>query len=340
MIEEKQPMTPPHGSQRLKVLVFLFAAVFIAFLYTFLHESGHALVGVLAGGTVDAFNVSFWNLDAHVAVSGSLTLAQTVANNLAGAALPLLVWLGFILLVPKRANFAIECMKVFGSVMFLSTLLAWVFLPIRFLAGPVPGDDVTNFLNNSGVYPLWVTFAALLLFIGGWLLFGTKIDGLRREIDLFRQVDGELITPQVRKTLFQMAGLLMVCMLAAFGINGFRLSAPRVDSNQPPSDYSLVAAVDLSEEAYDQSAVYTFTLDAPGAVGIYLLVEDIQSEYFEVKLSGPNAYERQIIHAEGYTAKKDTPHIETRLQPGQYACVLTSRQSKGVVSIYAKGTAK
>jgi hypothetical protein len=320
-----------------KVLVLMGVTLFVAFLYTFLHESGHALVGVLAGGSVSAFSINFFDLSAHVGLNGSLTPAQAIVNNLAGVGLPLLVWLVFIAMVPKRANFALECLKVAGSLVFLSTLLAWVGLPLLVWAGQAPSDDVVNFLNNSGVHPLVVTVAALGLWVGGWWVFGSRIDGLGHEVDLFRKVEGSGLTLQEGKTLLSIGGIGLMCGLVAFGANGFRLTVPTTDPFQPPQGYQLVGKVSLADGAHDRTDVYSFTLTTPTKVGIYLLVEDAKSDYLEVKLTGPAAYERLILHAEGYTARRDNPHIEEVLQPGRYTVILTNQPSSGTVSVFSTG---
>lgn len=327
----------PRQAQWAKTLVLVGVTLFVAFLYTFLHESGHALVGVLAGGNISAFSVNFLDLSAHVGLSGNLTPAQTIFNNLAGVSLPLLVWLTFMVMVPKRANFALECLKVAGSLVCLSTLLAWIGLPLLVWAGQAPSDDVVNFLNNSGVHPLVVTVAALVLFVGGWLVFGTRIDGLGREVDLFRNVENGGLSLQEGRTLLSLGGIGLACGLVAFGANGFRLTVPTADPFQPPQGYQLVGRVSLADAAHDRAAVYSFTLATPTKVGIYLLVEDVQSDYLEVKLTGPAAYERLILHAEGYTARRDSPHMEEVLQPGQYTCILTSKPSAGAFSVYSLG---
>jgi len=83
--------------------------------------------------------------------------------------------------------------------------------------------------------------------------------------------------------------------------------------------------------------VYTFTSSKLAEVGVYLLVENINSDYFEVKLTGPDQYDRLIIHVEGYTAHQDNPHLEENLLPGQYYFILTSQPSPGVLSIYTRG---
>jgi hypothetical protein len=321
------------------IVLLLLGTLFVVFMYTFLHEGGHALVGIASGSTITAFSVSFLDLSAHVAMTGDLTPAQTIATNLAGVSMPLLVWLVFMLAAPRRGNLAVEDVKVVGSLVVLSSLLAWTVLPLLFWSGRAPGsDDVINFLNNSAIHPLWVGTAALLVYLAGWRLFVARIDGLRREIDLFRQPGGDTTTPAVRKTVFGVAGVWALCGLVAFGANGYRFDAPRADPFLPPPGYTLAKTVDLSRGGYEQAAMLTFTLDKPAVVGIFLLVEDVDSDYLEVRLTGPARYDRLIVHAEGYTARRDSPRLEDSLQPGQYELILTSRPSPGRVSIYVKGT--
>ncbi len=335
-MDSNAPMPQRGLSPWSKPLLFSWVIVFVVFMYTFLHEGGHALVGVLSGAAITAFSLSVFDLGAHVAMTGNLTPAQTIANNLAGVSLPLLVWLGFMLAAPRRANLALESLKVAGTLVALNTLLAWAVLPLLVWAGQAPSDDAVNFLHNSGVPPLWVTGAALLAYLGGWLLFGTRIAGWRQELDLFRAGDRPVWTAGVRRTTLGLLGVLAVCGFVAFAANGFRLTAPRPDPFLPPPGYAQVATIDLSAAAHDRSVVHTFTIEQSTAVGVYLLVEEINSEYFDVVLTGPNRYERLIIRAEGYTARRDNPHIEETLAPGQYQVVLTSKLSPGVLSVFAR----
>ena len=328
-------MTQNHVSLQ-KTALLLFITLFIIFLYTFLHEAGHALVAILSGGRITNFSVNFWRLSAHVDVMGVLSPAQTIVNNLAGAALPLSVWLLFIVAVPKRANLALESIKVVGTLVFLSTLLAWIVLPLFFWAGQTPSDDIVNFLTNSDLHPLWVTIAALFAYVGGWFLFATKIDGVRREIDLFRKGDEPVMTLAVRNTALSVIGLFAILGFVAFSANGYRLTAPRSDPFLPPQGYRLAKTIDLSQGEYTQSLAHTFTIDTLTRAGVYLLVENINSDYFEVRLTGPGQYDHLIVHAEGYMAVRDNPHVEDNLQPGQYDCILTSKSSAGILSIYIR----
>ena len=68
-----KPSAPPLVMAALVLFVFLF----VFFLYTFLHEGGHALAGLFFGQSLTEFDVSFWDFSAHVGMAGGeLTQGQ------------------------------------------------------------------------------------------------------------------------------------------------------------------------------------------------------------------------------------------------------------------------
>jgi hypothetical protein len=70
----------------LPVILALFVILFDFSIYTFLHESGHALAGILFCQSITEFNVNFWSLNAHVGlVGGALTPFQLALQSAAGA---------------------------------------------------------------------------------------------------------------------------------------------------------------------------------------------------------------------------------------------------------------
>ena len=72
------------------IFIVLFVALFVFFTYTFLHESGHAIMGVLFGQSLTEFDISFWDFSAHVGmVGGELTGIQLAVQSVAGAVFPL-----------------------------------------------------------------------------------------------------------------------------------------------------------------------------------------------------------------------------------------------------------
>ncbi|MBN1440491.1 MAG: hypothetical protein JW929_13865 [Anaerolineales bacterium] len=92
----------------------------------------------------------------------------------------------------------------------------------------------------------------------------------------------------------------------------------------------------MSAKALDGEAVYSFTLDDAAEVGIIFLLEDVRTESLDVRLLGPDGLEFPIFHAEGYSARRDVPMIETWLEPGDYRIVLSPAQSPGILTVYLK----
>lgn len=153
-------------------------------------------------------------------------------------------------------------------------------LPLFFPFGAAPDDDVVHFLDHAGVQPVGVTVSALLLYIGGWWIFLSKVTG-----------------------------------------------------QAPPANYQLVATVDLAAE---QRTVYTFTLDQPQVVGIYVSLAAVNADYLDLQLTGPAGDTYRLLHAEGYSAHADSAQVEANLQAGTYYCVITSRAATGDLSLYTK----
>jgi len=77
---------PSFPAVRVKLFLLLFLALFVALLYTTLH---------------------FFDLGAHVSLLGELTPAQRALQTAVGVSSPLLVWVLFIYVVPRRAGLAV-----------------------------------------------------------------------------------------------------------------------------------------------------------------------------------------------------------------------------------------
>ncbi|MBN1440492.1 MAG: M50 family metallopeptidase [Anaerolineales bacterium] len=193
--------------------MLLLAFLFVIYLYTFLHEGGHAVAALLSGNAVTAFDLNFFTLGAHVGIEGSFTQFQAVANSAAGVSLPIVVWVVFILLAPRRGNHLLEILKSFSAVMFLSPLLAWIVLPLLHAAGASIHDDSIEFVVRSGIHPAAVSAAAGILFAGGWLVFWKRIEGIRPEIERFRGIDRFAASPAETKTLIAAAAVFSISLL-------------------------------------------------------------------------------------------------------------------------------
>jgi hypothetical protein len=319
-------------------LAFLVSGVlFVFFLYTFLHEAGHATIGLLFGETLTEFSVKFWDFSAHVNMSGgNLTRAQAAIQSLAGVALPLLIWMLFISFIPRNAPFTLGALEMLASMMVLNTLLAWIIIPVLYIVGSAPAsDDVTYFLQYSEMPPLLLTLAASLLYILGWAYFFSKKEGRKNEFLLLRTADHETILSGARRTIPAMMGVLIVCAALTFMLNNLGVAKPP-DQLSPPAGFVSVAELDLSTRAYTSETITEFSLDEPARVGVYITVRDINTSYFDLCIRGADGYRSVVLHGEGYSADQGGGLWEENLPSGTYRLVLTSPQCLGTASVFLK----
>lgn len=320
----------------LLVVLLSFVFLFVFFTYTFLHEGGHALMGLLFGQSLTEFDVSFWDLSAHVVMTnGDLTQSQLAIRSMAGAGVPLLIWVIFINLTPRKSSFTLELLKLLSSMAVINTLLVWIILPLLFLFDKAPSDDVTYFLRYSQVPPLLLAGIAIALYALGWILFLSKINGLRNEFLLLSTTNLETLTAGVRKTVPIMASLMAFCAILVFTFNSFAAKNP-LDRFSPPQGFAPVAQIDLSTRAYPAETLAQFTLEKSAYVGVFIMVRDINTTYIDLSVIGSDGYSSTVLHGEGYSAAQDGGLWEQNLPPGHYRIVLTSHESPGSISVYSK----
>ncbi len=316
------------------VLLIVFVGLFVFFLYTFLHELGHALAGWLYGQSLTEFDASFWDLSAHVGLTGgNLTKMQLAIRSAAGVLLPLLVWAIFISLVPRKGSFVLETLKLISSMLVVNTLLAWIVLPVLFLFDKAPSDDVTNFLNYSQMPPLLLSFTALVLYANCWVFFLSRIDGFRNELLMFSKPDHYTLDGGTRRTLAIMAGVMASCAILALALTtqAGRNPAGRFPA---PQGFAKVAEIDLSARPYDAETIARFTLGKASSAGVYIVVDDIDTTYFDLSVTGPDGTRSTVLHGEGYSAAQDGGLWEKNLSSGTYQLVLTSAVSPGTATVY------
>lgn len=299
--------------------------------YTFLHEAGHALVGLAFGQTLTAFSTMFWDLSAHVRLVGELTAAQQAIQSAAGVALPLLVWAVLMGLAPRKASFSLELAKLVASMGVVNTLLVWIAIPLLALWGKAPAnDDVTHFLRASQMPPLLVTAVAVGLYALGWGLFVAKTRGLGQLSRLAEM-------GSVKTAVAAMLGLMTLLLLTTLSINTL---ATQNSTNQltPPDHLPLAATVDLTSRAHENEVLATFSVSENGRLELFFTVREINTSYFDLHLTGPNGDNILLLHGETYRADQDGGLRTFTLVPGNYQVVLTASQSPGVLSLYGNAT--
>ena len=316
-----------------KIIIFLYLCVAILSLYVFLHEGGHALTAVAQGAQLNEFDLN--PLNAHVNFSGNLSPSGRAAMNISGASLPLLVWFAWMLVMRRRDNPVVESVKLVATMGVLNTLLVWMIIPFLYLGGNAPaGDDVTHFLDNSGMHPLLLAAGALLVYVLGWVLFSRRSVGLVKAFLLLRDpAPWEL--GQVRGPIVW-GGLVMLLVWGTAIALKTGLPGAAAQTVEPPAGYVRAAHIDISAGDFDDFELAHFTLSSPGGPGIFLEIHDIDTSFFEVRLVGPDSYEQVILRGEGYSTTLDTARLDPdpALPPGEYEVLLTSRQSPGTLTVY------
>lgn len=336
-------------SSRLSTLawpaVLIFTALTYVFLYAFIHEAGHALVGAAFGQRLLAFRVNIFTLNAFVSMQGYLTPLQRTLQSLAGHGLPFLLWIFFMLLAPRRGDLVLRLLKGVSSISMLGSTSVWVIIPLLYRRGQAPpGDDVTHVLNVSGMPPLLLAALAALALILAAALAAYKnqgaLDDLRRFVQLRKQgrVD-EQIAPALarsRRTLIVLGSLGTASALLLVGLQAAlpgRASVGR-EPMPVPHGYAPAAEYDLSVASRQGEVAAEFTLSEPALAGVFVLVYDINSEMFELVLEGPDGFNQILIRGLGYASTRDSAFFEERLPAGAYRVVLTHLASPGWLEIY------
>lgn len=249
--------------------------------------------------------------------------------------LPLLVWALWISLVSRKATFTVEILKLLSSMTVINTLLAWIILPILFMFGNAPSDDVTNFLRYTEMPPLLLVLTASILYAGGWILFLSKIENLRTEFLLFTANDPAVISVGTRRTIPLLTGLLALCVIVAFGLHVLAEKNP-LNALTPPQGFSPIAQLDLSKQVYSSAILTRFSLQESTDIEIFIAVSRIDTPYFDLSVTGPDGFKSVVLHGEQYRADVDGGLWRENLPAGTYQVVLRSHRSPGTASIFMK----
>lgn len=309
-------------------------ALFVLLGYTFLHEGGHALFGLLFGGQITRFSVRFWDLSAHVGIQGEFSSLQSGIISLAGVGLPLAVWGLYVVLVPSSRNATLELARVAGSLGVLNSLLAWIIIPVLYLNGQAPGDDVTNFLDRTGAPPLLLSILAGAAYLAGWALLLSGRGGLRQSVRRLRSGEVDMLAPNsVRALRYVVVATVAIAAIAA----GLTLYSTGANPGEAPPGYVQVAYVDLSQRALTNETVYTLALEEPGEVRFYFVLENTH-EPVELALSGPDGSRSTFLKlGEDGVIGRATVHPDPlELERGEYRVEATLPRTDGSLSVFVK----
>ena len=147
------------------------------YLYIFLHEAGHALVGLMYGNTIESFVVFGQWPHVRLAYPYYFTDFGLGLFFAGGILLPLIV--GAIAICFYRPGVKSHWYHEFfhrtADILPFVTLVVWAGFPILSLfATPPQWEDVTRFMNVTEIHPLLVSLGTLVIVSAYWLLVHKK----------------------------------------------------------------------------------------------------------------------------------------------------------------------
>ena len=323
-----------------KIGALLVVSLFVVIAYTFLHELGHALLGLAFGARLTSFSANFFDLSAHVGLAAHMNSVQQALVSLAGVSLPLLAWLVFILIVPVQSSWTMQWLKLLVSLVVLSSLLAWVAIPLLAASAAGKGapiaDDSAAFVLVSGLPGWLVSLVALSLYLGGMSLAYLRLGkrpGLRR-LSL-RQPQAQELQKSDRRLLAWLAGLgLFLALLSA----GLQAAVAGPGGAGIPPGYELVGEASLTGQPYSHTVLARFEFNQPTSLSLFIRMQNYSSGPAGLELVGPQGYRASIMSAEQSLDAGDAtfqpPPFE--LAPGSYELVLDAHAAKGAVWAYTK----
>ena len=154
------------------IVSVLVSALLMVPIYIILHEGGHALVAFLCGGRITAFSV----VGAYMSFEGgSFTTVTMSLFHAAGMLLPVLA--AVVYMLTYRSNIESIPYRMFSLIAMAApagSVFAWIIVPVLYLAGQAPpNDDVTKFIDHSGLNP-WVVMLAAVVIIACYLFIAWK----------------------------------------------------------------------------------------------------------------------------------------------------------------------
>ncbi|MEW6504705.1 MAG: M50 family metallopeptidase [Chloroflexota bacterium] len=325
-----------YGSLSVLLTVGLF--VWVLLMYTFLHEGGHALVAWLSGGSVHVFDINFFNLGAHVSTSAALNRTGEIFNSIAGMGLPLLVWLAFMLLAPRRASPLVETLKIISSAGVIGSLIPWVIIPLIYASGGGPvSDDSARFLQYTGLDPNWVAAFFAVLIFGLYRLVRARIGSINALRDLIlSNLDEDGLSWQKNRrtylTLLVSAGLVlgMTAVINLLGGGTGRATLP------VPEGYQFIRRVELGSGDQQDEVIAVFARWL-GSGGILLDMAEVKCEFLDVRLLGDNGFEETLLHGEEMSSDVGRVEYTKDLPPGEYRIYLSVRDCEGGLTVYLRG---
>lgn len=146
-----------------------------------------------------------------------------------------------------------------------------------------------------------------------------------------KQIQETAVSPTRSRVLAAVIVSLMVLGLVIAALVNAIAMQNSGRQTAPPPNFQPAAQIDLSARSYDNETLAQITLDQATTLGVFFVIKDINTAYFDLSLNGPAGFHALILHSEEFrTDDAGASSLqEFALQPGEYRLVLTSWQSPG-----------
>lgn len=190
--------------------------IWVLIVYLALRQVGHALGVYLAGGSTGGLDLLLVSTQDLIDSKVLLTNFQISLRSLSGMLIPLLSWLGFMLLAPRRGTSAVEALKLLSSVGALGSLVGWILLPLGYRAGQTAAsEDVSLFLSASGWNGPLTGGLFFLVFIGCFMLARRQISSIGSLRDLLQGKADDLDFDSNRGFYVGTGGIIILIVAAS-----------------------------------------------------------------------------------------------------------------------------
>ena len=232
------------------VLLFIFTWFFV---YAFLHEAGHALVGLAYGGTIESF--VFWNFNAHVRIVGAnYSQIGEPLMNVAGLLFPILLSVIAIVFYNPKIKFAGYHLCYFTAILSLvsGAFVGWVILPIRSLfTFSLMHEDMVRFSYNAAFHPVLVSLMGLFL-ICAFALFAHKKGIFVGAWSAFNSLIGKEVVEKNAKIKWGFVSVGLLFMAIVTFVTAFFVP------HEPPHIFNVSASV--ADVRIENNVEHTFTV--------------------------------------------------------------------------------
>jgi hypothetical protein len=315
-----------------KIIYLVLISLFVILLYTFIHESGHALAVILQGGTVLTFDINYLFSHPHISYTGLTTDSSRALVSISGLLFPYLIFVILIPFIHRIRAVLIKLVAVLFSIGVLGSLIPNIFLPILHIFGVSPqGEDIINFINHSSIEPLAISLIFILTTCVS-LIYLIKVGKIRNVYsDILNS--NELIQIQslnIRKrVVFVMLLILLVIPLIHRSLN--------LQSANLYEDSDVIIETTLDNLEDDIVTIRTFeVIETQVFDFIYNIKTDEDLKIYINSLSGPGflyTHNDRITIFDGEEDVSQGYFTNIILEPGAYCINIEqdTRQNNGNV---------